>query len=456
MESTEQKYFIVFRVLFGFYLVIHFAHLVPSAPLLFTTNGMIADPTVSPLYALFPNFLNLSWANTPLFSSCFLAFLSFLSLLLMLGIGRRSILCVFLWLGFASLLNKNILISNPGLAYVGWLLLACALIPSGEKWSSDAQWAIPLELKLGAWLLMALGYTVSGVDKLVRCESWRNGTALVYVLSGPLGRDNLLVNLLIKSPMLMHLLTWGALSLEISFLPLCLTKRGRQCAWLAMVLMHVGVIATIDFLDLTLGVLMIHLFTLDVFDFLSWECGRFNLCSWLENIVNNSTSKPRKKKSRFKPTWAALPEDDVSNPSDWELKWIVLYDGKCGLCQKVRELVRRYDWFDRIRFVNLHDRDSVEKVLPGRQIPPESKLKQEMHLYSPIEKELPVTEFEAVHYICRQLPLGMILALFLDIPPIKYLARLAYQSISDRRLLISQLQGWDRFCSDGGCVIGTK
>ena len=40
---------------------------------------------------------------------------------------------------------------------------------------------------------MAIGYTVSGIHKL-QCDSWRKGTALQYVLSGPLGRDNFLVD----------------------------------------------------------------------------------------------------------------------------------------------------------------------------------------------------------------------------------------------------------------------
>jgi hypothetical protein len=59
------------------------------------------------------------------------------------------------------------------------------------------------------------------------------------------------------------MLTWNALALEICFLPLALWRRARPLVWLAMVVMHVSILAVVSFTDLSAGMLMVHLFTAD-------------------------------------------------------------------------------------------------------------------------------------------------------------------------------------------------
>jgi hypothetical protein len=61
----------------------------------------------------------------------------------------------------------------------------------------------------------------------------------------------------------MKLSTWASLFLEISFLPLGIFDRLRLPYWVSFMVMHLGILSLIDFTDLTLGVLMIHLFTFD-------------------------------------------------------------------------------------------------------------------------------------------------------------------------------------------------
>lgn len=159
---------------------------------------------------------------------------------------------------------------------VGWLLLACALVPRGEGHSlqripADPAWEMPPVLWYGAWLILALGYSLSGIHKLLNSPSWVNGSALNHILHSPLAHDSFVCEwLLAQPPLLGQLLTWSLLALETAFAPLCLWRSTRFLAWVGMVGMHLGLLVVIDFPTLTLGVLMAHLF---VFDrrWLSWR-----------------------------------------------------------------------------------------------------------------------------------------------------------------------------------------
>ena len=110
----------LYRALFGGYLFVHFAHLLPFGKEVFSNAGMLADASVSPLYPLFPNLL-FAW-DSPVAVTTLLALGLVASIAL--GIGRRDrIAALFLWYVWACLFTRNPLISNPGLPLVGWLLL---------------------------------------------------------------------------------------------------------------------------------------------------------------------------------------------------------------------------------------------------------------------------------------------------------------------------------------------
>jgi len=245
-----------FRIIFAIYLTVHFITLFPYAEELFG-NDMPYDYTLSPTYNIFPNILN--YIN----ATIFIGFLIWMSLLFTLD-RYYQIFAIILWYGWASLLSRNILIYNPGLPYVGWILLACALIPKNR---------IPNKIKWLAWFLMALGYTVSGLHKL-QCQSWLDGTALIHILNGPLARNNFVRDIIISNPLILKLSTWFSLALEILFLPLGIFYHTRIIFWITYMMFHLGILMLINFTDLTLGVMMIHIFTFEtrwlyeVFNFL--------------------------------------------------------------------------------------------------------------------------------------------------------------------------------------------
>lgn len=255
----------IFRILLGAYLAFHFAQLIPYAEELFGKD-MPYDHRLSPVYGVLPNVLD--YVN----ATHFLRFLTFAACLLMLETYPR--VCAFvLWYGWAALFNRNILISNPGLAYIGWSLLALVLVEQDKTRTLFAtdnfilKYAqrdkFPKRVFWSGWFLLAAGYTASGLHKLVTSPSWVNGTALQYVLESCLARDNLLRDAMLQFPTFLRWSTWFSLFLEISFLPLGVFYYTRLGYWFAFICFHLGILMLINFADLTIGVLMMHLFIFD-------------------------------------------------------------------------------------------------------------------------------------------------------------------------------------------------
>jgi len=264
---TGGQYSVV-RVALAAYLLVHFASLVLFGPEIFSSAGALVPAAASPLAHLFPNVLSLY--DGPVFVSGLLALSALAAVPLALGTFDR-LAAVFLWYVWACLLGRNPLISNPSLPFVGWMLLAHALLPPAPYGSLKAKgradpggvWVMPAPVFLVAWIVMALGYTYGGATKLVS-PSWVDGTALSQVLGNPLARPGPLRALLLTlSPFLLRLATWSALALELFFAPLALSRKLRPWIWLGMVGMHLGLLAVVDFVDLTCGMLLLHAFTFD-------------------------------------------------------------------------------------------------------------------------------------------------------------------------------------------------
>lgn len=300
--------FTLFRVVFGAYLVVHFAQLVPWAGELFSSEGVLPDARLNFTHGYLPN--PLEHFQSAVFAKSFIATLAILAVLFTLGIGRR-VCAVLLWYGWACLFNRNNLISNPGIPYVGLLLLLSTLVPAGEPLAfrsrRDPAWRMPATIYWGAWMLLVVGYTYSGAWKLFS-PSWLDGSALHHLLTNPLARPGIFRDLLLSLPdALLRVLTWAALAGELLALPLCLSRRGRCVAWVSMLAMHLGVMLVVDFADLTLGMVMIHLFTFD-------------------------------------PEWL---------PARREQRTLVLFDGECGLCDRTVNFLLAEDTAQALRFAPL-------------------------------------------------------------------------------------------------------
>jgi predicted DCC family thiol-disulfide oxidoreductase YuxK len=299
---TGGQYSLV-RGLFGTYLFVHFLHLAPWAAELFSNRGALPDGAASPLLHLFPNVLAL-W-DDPIFVTALLIAAAGLAVLFAAGCADRAA-AVALWYVWACLHGRMPLIGNPGLPYIGWMLLAHAFLPRAPygSWAArgrpdpEGGWRMPEGIFLAAWILMAVGYTYSGWTKLVS-PSWLDGSAVARVLENPLARPGVGRELFLALPAgALRLATWGALGAELLFAPLAVLPRARPWIWGLMLSMHLGLILLIDFADLSLGMVMLHMFTFD-------------------------------------PAWVAPRRDPGPG--------MVFYDGRCGLCHRAVRFVLAED-----------------------------------------------------------------------------------------------------------------
>jgi predicted DCC family thiol-disulfide oxidoreductase YuxK len=303
----------LYRAIFGGYLFVHYCGLVAWGPELFSRTGVLPNAWNSPLARLFPNIL-VFWDSPGLVQS-FLILAAAMSVLFAIGLWDR-VAAVTLWYMSTCLVDRNPLIANPALPFLGWLLLAHALLPATPYLSlsvpsrDDAvvQWRMPSELYATAWLLMALGYTYSGLYKL-GSPSWLDGSALTRILASPLARPGLLRDALLHMPAsFLRCVSWSALALEIGFAPLSLVRRVRPWIWSGMCALHLSLFLLVAFPDLTAGMLIVHLFTFDP----SWVLanqpsarenifydGSCGLCHWAVRFVIGEDIDERK--FRFAP-----------------------------------------------------------------------------------------------------------------------------------------------------------
>jgi predicted DCC family thiol-disulfide oxidoreductase YuxK len=302
----------LFRFIFGSYLLVHFANLIPWGAEMYSNRGVLPDASASPLTRLFPNVL--AMYDAPWFVTALL--IAAVPLAAMIAIGWRDrIAAVALWYLWACFFGRNPLTSNPGLPYVGLMLLAHALLPPAPYGSLQARgrvnpdggWRMPQSVWAVVWILMAVGYTYSGLMKLTS-PSWLDGSAVRHILENPLARPTPIREALLATPAwLLRSITWVGLALEIGFAPLALFRRLRPWVWLAGLAMHLSLMALIDFADLSLGMVMLHLFT-------------------------------------FNPSWVA-PARDAAGAT-------VFYDGHCGLCHRT------------VRFILAEDRHAAFRLAP--------------------------------------------------------------------------------------------
>ncbi len=320
---TGGQYSLV-RAVFAAYLFVHFVQLAPWAAELFSNRGLLPDGSASPLLGLFPNVLAL-W-DGPIFVTALVIVAAGLSLLF--GAGRHDrAAAVALWYVWACLHGRMPLITNPGMAYVGWMLVAHAFLPPAPygSWAARGRsdpannWRMPEGIFLVAWTLMALGYSYSGYTKLIS-PSWLDGTALARVLDNPLARPGPVREALLALPdAVLRPSTWAALALELGFAPLALVRRLRPWLWGTMLAMHLGLIVVIDFADLSLGMVMLHLFTFDP--------------AWIRTRPARATER-------------------------------IFYDGQCGLCHRAVRFVLAEDAAgSAFRFAPL-DSDAFRAAVP--------------------------------------------------------------------------------------------
>lgn len=324
LEKTSDyssRQFAVFRIIFGLYLTWHLISLIPHGVELFSSEGIMSG--VNPFAGKWWNPLFLE--NSAKFITPWLFLAALASLSIVIGWMRR-ISALFLVITWSCLFTANPLIANPSLGYIGMLMLLLTVIPSGEKFQpgkNDPLWKMPAIACATAWVLLGAGYTFSGILKL-SSPSWIDGSALEALLLNPLARPGFVRDFMLYLPDgFLELMTYGVLWLEVLFLPLMFFKRIRPWIWLTMLFIHIGIMFTVDFADLSLGMIMVHLFT-------------YQRC-WL----------PAK----------LAPENR---------KYILFFDGECSFCQHSIRTLMSIDSKQSLHFSSLTGKAAKQLPEPWR------------------------------------------------------------------------------------------
>ena len=189
----------------------------------------------------------------------FLFLIFIINLFFIFGLYLR-ITGALLGLALISLFQINPMLYSPALPFEIWLVFAISLVGPRQN-VSDSTKRI---LYHGAWILLAGGYFFAGLDKLIHSESWRDGSALGFILSGPLARwPQINVDFELLPKLVQKFFTWTVPTLEILFMPLSLFRNTRALSWWILVVLHIFILALLWLPSVSIGMLLFHFFLID-------------------------------------------------------------------------------------------------------------------------------------------------------------------------------------------------
>lgn len=134
-----------------------------------------------------------------------------------------------------------------------------------------------------------------------------------------------------------------------------------------------------------------------------------------------------------------------------------IYDGNCVICNTTRRVVKALDWFNRVEFLDLHNRETVERRFPYVDY---AASMGEIHVID--RRDRVFAGFKGTRRMLRELPLGVPLWLVMHIPGVgNWLGPKMYRFIARHRYAINRLMGVDlaqreQDCMDGVCKIPQK
>jgi len=258
----------VFRFALGVYLLVQLAGLVAAASGMAGHADALAGSCESALSASLRE-PSLCWNSRAGIVALLLAGIGS-SALLALGLRDRFAGLALVCLG-AALFATSPLRSTSSLLLIGLILLAHAFVPRRPYGSWDARgrvdpagsWRMPTRVHAAAWIALAIHYAYRGAIALGD-PAWIDGSALSHALSDSLTTRSWLAQLVAQLPSgLLALATWSALSLEIAFAPLAISRKLRPWLWLVLLCGQLCWLALGDFAGASAGLVMLHWLAFD-------------------------------------------------------------------------------------------------------------------------------------------------------------------------------------------------
>lgn len=125
---------------------------------------------------------------------------------------------------------------------------------------------------------------------------------------------------------------------------------------------------------------------------------------------------------------------------------VMLYDGRCVMCQQSQRAVRRLDWRSKVETLDLHHPTVIERY-PQLD---KTALMGAIHTITPDGRVL--VGFFAMRYLTHFLPLMWPVLPLLYLPGMKWVGPALYGWIARRRYAINTFFGVE-LCEDGVCKL---
>jgi len=107
--------------------------------------------------------------------------------------------------------------------------------------------------------------------------------------------------------------------------------------------------------------------------------------------------------------------------------FIVIYDGDCGFCQAAVDLIRKFDWLQKFKFVPYQKDD----ILKNYSFLTPEMCEKEMYLVQPNGKYY--GGYDAFKIMSLYLPLTFLISWFFFLPGIVQMGRIVYKAIAANR-----------------------
>ena len=258
---TNSQFFSLVRTLFGMWLIQHFIFLIPHGSELFSSEGMkVAGGALYLKDSLAP-------LRSPAGITAVLILATASSIMFTIRI-KRALNSFFLFLCWIFLFHQDLLSYNPGVPYIGWMLIALALVPSTEErffWENKhPDFSFPPVLFWGLWIIVATGYSASGIHKFLYSPLWREGRAFIYILDYPAARSEFIKEAYYSIPLLFQkIICWAVILIESLFFLSIINTGFRKWMWILNTSMHLGILITLKFGGLSVIMIIIHMFMIE-------------------------------------------------------------------------------------------------------------------------------------------------------------------------------------------------
>lgn len=248
------------RLFLGIYLAITFFQAQNLSSFYDSESGLLPSSLSFSLFGQKPEFPNLFTILTGPALKGALMTASILSLGVVSNLAT-GLFALLGWLFWASLIERFAIISIPHDAFVGWLLIAIAIICFlnrnflGKRQEGPVE--IPRILFHLAWFAIGFTFLISLGLKL-SSPSWQNGEAFELILRSPVTRG--WTSILSQHQEIFPTLTYGALLIELLIGVLAILPFTRKYCWHLLLLFHLINFCFLHISHVSSGFLLFQIF----------------------------------------------------------------------------------------------------------------------------------------------------------------------------------------------------